>query len=1286
VLLVPIAVAAPAAPAVAVTTSLPSADAGPEDPPGAAQANVDAARAAEAGGPDKAIDAWKKAVASDPSKRGPRRELVRLLRKVERWNPLIDALRDEEAKACKTPEEKAAVLLEMAEIYKDRLRMDVQVANTLNQVLVHQPGNLLVIDQLAAQYETMKKWQDLVGVLGKKNALLHDASEKVALHLRVAQLYIERFSNQAEAIKAFEAALAIDPDNLEAQGHLKQVYEKRRDWEKLIALEKREITRLGDGGERLRRSVELAKMAAEKLKKPAVSIDLWAQVLELDASNTEALGELDKLYEREKQWDKLAEVCAPMADIAPDAGKKVAALQKLGILYTEKTVDNAKAIDAWRQLLAVEPENKRAQDAIKKLWLQEKAWNELEQFYEGQGKLDEYVRVLERQVETVDDPTKIELWGKIAVLYRDRLQKADRAMRAFEKVLSLDEKNLAAAEALIPLYEQAKDGKKLSQVLEIQLEKTDDKAERQERLRKLARLVEAQLKDKGASFGWWLKAFGEDHEAEDTRTELERLAGECGGWELLVDAYEKAYKKFDSETSALPLMGVVARVQEKELGEADKALATNKRILELDDSSQDALDALERLYVAKEKYDDLMAIYRGKLDLTLDPDARKAIQYKLGQLYEEEVGDDEKAAAAYGAILEASGDEKGALAALDRIYQRGNKHGELADVITRQLHLAAVDDIPAQTGLKFRLGQVRETHLADVPGAIECYRDILDLDAAHEGARTALEKRLGDDAHQLAAAGILEPIYEKLGAWNDLVGVHEIQLRREETLDRRVGLLLRIGELCAQRLGDAARAFDAYARCFKLDPARAEARLELERIAALLDDGYPRLVELYEGAIAKGELDGSLAHDLAMKVAAAWDERLGNTAKAVEYYRRALSIEPEDAAALEALDRLFAREQKYPELLEIYRKKVELSPDGDTRLQLLFRIASIWEEMLQNPDEAIATYREILGQDATNLTALRALDRLFEAQGHGQDLADNLSRQLALVEDRFQQVQLLCRLAQLRETKLAETAAAVDTYRQVLDLTPENEVALAALERLITQPEQEQVIASILEPIYKTVGAWEKQIGVYEIMARHAFDPARKIELFHQIGELYEVGGDEGDKAFGTYARALREDPAGEETRGRLERLARVLGKWPELVALYEEVAGTAQDDDLKVGLYTRVAQVQQIELGQSRATSACSASPPAISTRPAPSSRSTSRTRTSRAWSARSSARPTSSPSCPRRRRCSTRRRRSRKRSSRAPRAPSRPSAPCSPSTTSTARPWTPSSASTCASSAGTT
>ena len=58
----------------------------------------------------------------------------------------------------------------------------------------------------------------------------------------------------------------------------------------------------------------------------------------------------------------------------------------------------------------------------------------------------------------------VDLIERNAVLYRDEIQKADRAMRAFEKVLSLDENNLEAAEALIPLYETGRDPRALGKL------------------------------------------------------------------------------------------------------------------------------------------------------------------------------------------------------------------------------------------------------------------------------------------------------------------------------------------------------------------------------------------------------------------------------------------------------------------------------------------------------------------------------------------------------------------------------------------------------------------------------------------------------------------------------------------------------------------------------------------------------------------------------------------------------------------------------------------------------
>jgi tetratricopeptide (TPR) repeat protein len=1143
-----------------------------------------AARAAE-GNPDKGIPAWKDIISRNPQERAPRRELARVLRANGSWPQLADALKDEESKATPAGPEKAGVFLELAEVY-GRLNNDNQVIAALNSALQQDPQRLEIYDRLGALYEAKKRWPDLVKVLAEKADRTESRDGKVQIYLQVANLYLERFSNQAEAIKAFERVLDLDQDNDQAIGHLLAVYEKRRDWEKLIKLKEAEVERTPEH-ERATKVIEVAKMAATKVKKPEICTYWWEKVVQYEPTHDEALAELYKLYERNKEWDKLAEICRRQADAASDDKSRADALQRLGLLYTEKVENSAKAIDAWQRLLQIDENNRRAQDALKKLYTTEGRWQDLEQFYRARGKMDEYIRVLEREVEQGNEQHRLSLAMQIAMLYRDELKKADRATRAFEKVLSLDENNLEAAEALIPLYETGRDPRALVRVLEIQLRATptSDPVLRQERQQRLAEYSEKNLRDKSAALGWWLKAHAENHEDPDIHAQIERLAAETGHWNFLVDAYQASLPKFGHKSDALPMMLTLARVIEREQGDLDRALDMNRRIIEIDEGNEQALDALERIYLGKDQFQELLGVYHKKLDLTSDADERIAIQSKIGQLYEDEIKDDSRAVAAYKGILDQAGDNPVALRNLDRVYQRNGQWKELADVLGRQLMIVGPEDDKLQhVELKFRLGQIKEQYLGDTPGAIDAYRDILDLMPAHERARQALEQKLTDDKQKLLVAGILEPVYEQLGEWAPLVGVHEIQLASDKDQLRRTSLLLRIGELQRTKLLDAEKAFDAYARAFRQDASTEAAKEQLESLAPLIEGGWERLVKLYEQALEKGVdrgpgLDPRLAHELATKVARSYQDRIGDSDRAVEFYRRSLSIEPDDLAALSALEAIFTRDEKYNELLDIYRRRTDIAQEADERLDFLYRIAQLHEEMLGNQDEAIATYIEILGQEPDDMKALRALDRLYVARGAWRDLGDNISKQLTLVESQHEQVALLVRLAQLRETHLGEVAAAVETYREVLNHEAENRDAVLALERLIGNPEHELTIANILEPIYKARGEWNKQIQIYEIMARHAFDPARKIELRHRIAELQEIGGDNADSAFATYAAALRDDPRNESTHGQLDRLARGLDKWPDMASLYDQVANETQEEDLKVALLFRRAQIQEHEL-----------------------------------------------------------------------------------------------------------
>ena len=112
------------------------------------------------------------------------------------------------------------------------------------------------------------------------------------------------------------------------------------------------------------------------------------------------------------------------------------------------------------------------------------------------------------------------------------------------------------------------------------------------------------------------------------------------------------------------------------------------------------------------------------------------------------------------------------------------------------------------------------------------------------------------------------------------------------------------------------------------------------------------------------------------------------------------------------------------------------------------RVATVWEEMLNNSGEAIKAWKAVLKDNPDNIQALRSLDRLYLRGGEFRELADNIQRQLKLSKDADDTIALLGRLGSLREQQLGEAGAAVETYRKILEIEPEHEETLAALERI----------------------------------------------------------------------------------------------------------------------------------------------------------------------------------------------------------------------------------------------
>ncbi len=1040
-------------------------------------------------------------------------------------------------------------------------------------------GKIAELRALAEKQETAKRFNEYVKTILQLAALVPEAHEKVELFMKAADLYVSKFANQAEAVKAYESVVAIDPENATAIDYLRQMYEKRRDWEKLLGLQRREAENLPQGAERAQKFLEMAKLATERVKKPDVCIELWNEVIASDDGNPEALSALSVLYERSKEFDKLATVLEKQAEITYDAAQKIQILNKLGTIYGDRLNNDEGAVGAWRTLLTLDPNDRKAQEALKKKYLALGRWDDLEVFYAETGKWDEFIRVLEQQEakETKSD-AKIGMLFKIAELWADKKQKADRAAKAYEKVLELEPNNLRAAESLIPIYTAAGNAKLLANAIEVKLSHQENADDKLVLLREVAGLYEGRVKEPQKAFDRYLSAFEIAPQDEQSAADAERAAKATQGWDRLIAAYNAAIQTADSDGSrdlAIMLRLKLGRVLVTEVKQIDQALATYRAVYEADGENAEALAALEALYRQTQAWPELLGIYEKKRDLATDPTDKKNINYEIAKLFENEVQDVDKAIATYVSVLEEEPTDITALGALDVLYGKLERWEPYVDVLRRRIELD--NDEKALIDLKFRLGSTLEKHLNDAAGALENYREILFLDAQHEGAKAALEAMLTHAELKADAASILESIYEERGDWNKLIAALDILATSEEDVQKRVTLRRKIARISSEALTDYARAFDALAAALKEDPSLHDTRFELEKIAEV-SESQKRLVELYK-EVAKDISDSQLARDYWMKVAAI-DEQLGMVDDAAAGYTHVLEIDAADAEALAALEQLFVRTQRWEDLIGVIQRRIDLALEPDAREALYMSMAQVQDERLGRPTDAVASYRKVLELDAQSARALGALDALLVRQKMWPELAENLEAQLSLTTDDAAQLSLMLRLAALRESEMSQVEQAIEGYRSVLEREPNNPQALSALERLGTMPEHELAIAEILEPLYRHLGDHTKLIGVHEVQVRRADDVTRKVELLHQIAQLYEDAAGDLNQAFATYARALKEDAGNAETQQQLERVARATSRFVDLAHVYEELGGSNEDVQLASALWSMAARVYEQDIG----------------------------------------------------------------------------------------------------------
>lgn len=755
------------------------------------------------------------------------------------------------------------------------------------------------------------------------------------------------------------------------------------------------------------------------------------------------------------------------------------------------------------------------------------------------------VQILQKEIdvtERVERPErKATLLAEKGTVLEDKLRNQEEAQRAFREALDIWSAEPLAIAALERLHLLRNEYTQLFQVYQRALEVTTKPERRLPLLLAAAQLAEDRLGDPDTAIAQFSELLEIDRTNAVALSALRRLTQQTGRWDEYVRVLTLSAESAPSPGEAAHMLLSAARVQHERLMLTDRALLLLLKALEYSPEDLGVLREIELLYEQNERFDEVVKVLRREAEVTEEPRDRVPVLFKLGTVLEDNLNLPEEAVPIFEEAVALMPSYVPAKQALGRLYEKTGRWEELAKLFEMEVRLE--EDTGVKVTKLFKRAEILDVRLSRPDEAIKALFELLGLKPDYMAARKYLERLL-----------------QKQEAWSDLISLYEQELALTEDRDQRIFLLDRIGLLAEEKLADLERATSAYARLLEIVPGHLHSIRTLNRLATKQEhwDEVMRMYDLEVEATDDQKEVVSLLHRAGMVT----EEKLGNLQGAAALYEKALILWPTYLPALGSLGRLYHQLQRWEDLLQMYRREIEVSKSPEHAVQLLFRMADVLVDRLKDDRRAAAVHEEVLNHDRDNLAALRALAEIHTRSGDNERLVEVLVRESATLKEAKDRADALFKVAEICEEKLDRRDRAAEAYQEVLRLGHGHDAALRALFR-----------------IYSAEGMWPALARSLDTALEHATEESAKVAILIRAAEVAADKLGNLDDAAKRLEEALALEPANIALLAQLERVSVARRDWPRAIAVAESLARFETDPRLCAARQIRIATMKESQL-----------------------------------------------------------------------------------------------------------
>ncbi|WP_437590400.1 tetratricopeptide repeat protein [Sorangium sp. So ce1000] len=1144
----------------------------------------------------KAIGYYERILELDPFYTAALDSLEKLYEREGRFRDLA-ALLEQRLKTA-TEAESVEIKLSLGSIYLDRLhepdgslghledvlrirQNDPKARELVERLLDIGALRLRAARVLEAVYEARDEIRQLVRVLEIRRQGAETESERRELLRRVSVLQDERLKDDAGAFASLSELLPLEPEDLAARERLIEIGRRLGEHEQVAEVLTAAADACGTASIRGEILMEVARICEDLLGDADRAEKVYRRVLAIDPTDPSlvipAAQALGRIYAAKEQHQALAGVLAIEVRLEDNVETRRSLHERIGTLYETMLDDPAKAIEAWQARLGDDGTDAAALAALERLYERTAQWREL-------------VSVLRaREQSTTEPEERRRAMTKAAETLAQKLADVPEAINAWRAVLDEfgpERPTLAALEELYELDERWVD---LAETLEVDLSLAVETADRLDLLARLGDVRRLHQADATGALEAYRQALSLDPsnarcraaleamlEREDARRDaaetLEPLYEADGDAERLLRVLEIKVETSDLPSERLATLQKALRTAEGPLGDTSRAFGYALRGVREAAGEPDVttwIATVERLGEATGRWSEVCELFQRIAPDILDGDVQQNVRLRVGELARHKLDDRELAVEQYKKALEARGDDRRAMIALEELYGEARDAGRLLEILKLRVEHAETDD--EKTALLFRIAELERGPLGDQAAAIATYETILDI-ALHPDAIAALDG-----------------LYREAGRFQDLIRLYERQL------DVRAGdlaeLHVKIALVAHRHTEDLQRAFDELSEALLIDPAHEGAVSLLEtilegsaeaehraRAGEMLEPVYLRRADWNRVKIA---LDARLAasqdpverRDLLQRLATLHEEQLEDYRAALETVAKLLHEDLADEGVWAELERLAKVASAERRLAEIYAAELgELTSDDASSAKLSRRTGELYAQ-LGDVTDALKWYRRAHEFEPDSRELFDAIDGLLVKEGRH---AERIQLYRAALDYRKDEDRLdaLHTIARLERTELREPALAIETYRAALDVDENDARALDALTELYRELDRPRDLADLYLRRAEAAPNGERaapyRLALAELLRRRLDDTTGAIDQLEAIvGEVP------------SHAEAIRALEALIQDPQHKARVVEILGPlyegaddWRQLVRLNDERFGLASDAREKVAVLRETAKL----------------------------------------------------------------------------------------------------------------